>query len=303
MQLFNSKISIDEFGGTSKAYVLTHWHSDHVIGITKCKVPVICSRTTAKILQHFRKGVRVKIVDHFKKATIAGIPVVFLPACHVPGSIMLYFPHNKILYTGDYRLTNGMIRFFSDNIYDLDRLYLDTTFHDSSVKLVSHSTSRRLYQRVINWLHVKGESPVIAITHAGQCGIAYNNGPPWVLGQDLPTHLKQTIKLMYGEPDGDHDGVQKCVKIVYAPNWWKKQSERKSQKCTIIPCALWFACRGVQRDPIHVDGDRNIRICYSGHSSYTENQRVIGLLNPKKIIALNKKPRANLQCLRVTRKQ
>lgn len=102
------------------AYFLSHFHSDHYIGLTKswCHGPIYCSRPTGNLV---RQQLRVDpkwIVDlDFETMTevpdTGGVQVTMIPANHCPGSSLFLFEKNfgsgpnarrqRILHCGDFR--------------------------------------------------------------------------------------------------------------------------------------------------------------------------------------------------------
>ncbi|KAJ6086484.1 hypothetical protein N7467_005398 [Penicillium canescens] len=102
------------------AYFLSHFHSDHYIGLSKswCHGPIYCSRPTANLV---RQQLRVDpkwIVDLDFESTsevpnTGGVQVTMLHANHCPGSSLFLFEkkfgngpnarHQRILHCGDFR--------------------------------------------------------------------------------------------------------------------------------------------------------------------------------------------------------
>lgn len=102
------------------AYFLSHFHSDHYIGLGKnwCHGPIYCSRPTANLV---RQQLRVDpkwVVDLDFESTsevpnTGGVKVTMLHANHCPGSSLFLFEksfgngpnarHQRILHCGDFR--------------------------------------------------------------------------------------------------------------------------------------------------------------------------------------------------------
>lgn len=140
------------------AYFLSHFHSDHYIGLTSswCHGPIYCSHVTANLV---RRQLRVDpkwVVDleFDKKIEVPGtqgVDVTMIPANHCPGSSLFLFEKRmgkgknpklqRILHCGDFRACPAHIQHpqLRPDIIDtvtkrsiaqqkLDVCYLDTTY-------------------------------------------------------------------------------------------------------------------------------------------------------------------------------
>lgn len=140
------------------AYFLSHFHSDHYIGLTSswCHGPIYCSHVTANLV---RRQLRVDpkwVVDleFDKKVEVPrtqGVDVTMIPANHCPGSSLFLFEKamgkgkgpkvQRILHCGDFRACPAHIQHpqLRPDIIDtvtkrsiaqqkLDVCYLDTTY-------------------------------------------------------------------------------------------------------------------------------------------------------------------------------
>lgn len=154
-------ISVDAFRyGAVKgcqAYFLSHFHSDHYIGLTAswCHGPIYCSRVTANLV---RQQLRVDpkwVVDlEFEKKSevpgTEGVHVTMIPANHCPGSSLFLFEKvignsknpksQRVLHCGDFRACQAHVEhpLLRPDVLDtvgrntgqqkLDVCYLDTTY-------------------------------------------------------------------------------------------------------------------------------------------------------------------------------
>ena len=140
------------------AYFLSHFHSDHYIGLTPswCHGPIYCSHVTANLV---RRQLRVDpkwVVDleFDKKVEVPatqGVEVTMIPANHCPGSSLFLFEKvtgrgknpkvHRILHCGDFRACPAHVQHpkLRPDIVDavtgrnlaqqrLDVCYLDTTY-------------------------------------------------------------------------------------------------------------------------------------------------------------------------------
>ena len=140
------------------AYFLSHFHSDHYIGLTSswCHGPIYCSHVTANLV---RRQLRVDpkwVVDlEFDKKmevpNTQGVDVTMIPANHCPGSSLFLFEKvvgkgknpkvQRVLHCGDFRACPAHVQHpkLRPDIVDtvskrnvaqqkLDVCYLDTTY-------------------------------------------------------------------------------------------------------------------------------------------------------------------------------
>ena len=140
------------------AYFLSHFHSDHYIGLTSswCHGPIYCSHVTANLV---RRQLRVDpkwVVDleFDKKVEVPGtqqVEVTMIPANHCPGSSLYLFEKvvgkgknpkiQRVLHCGDFRACTAHVQHpkLRPDIVDtitgrnlaqqkLDVCYLDTTY-------------------------------------------------------------------------------------------------------------------------------------------------------------------------------
>ena len=141
-----------------QAYFLSHFHSDHYIGLTSswCHGPIYCSHVTANLVrQQLRVDPKWVIDLEFdQKAEVAGtqgVKVTMIPANHCPGSSLYLFEKivgkgknpkaQRVLHCGDFRACPAHVQhpLLRPDIVDavtgrsvgqqkLDVCYLDTTY-------------------------------------------------------------------------------------------------------------------------------------------------------------------------------
>ncbi|MCJ1413286.1 hypothetical protein MMC19_007391 [Ptychographa xylographoides] len=157
---FNICVDAFRYGAIEgcKAYFLSHFHSDHYIGLTSswCHGPIYCSHVTANLV---RRQLRVDpkwVVDleFDQKVQIPGsegVDVTMIPANHCPGSSLYLFEKiisrgktpklQRILHCGDFRACPAHVQhpLLRPEVADaitgknvrqqkLDVCYLDTTY-------------------------------------------------------------------------------------------------------------------------------------------------------------------------------
>jgi len=121
-----------------RSYFLTHFHSDHTIGLTKgFKDGIIyCTSVTRNLLvgDMGMSAQYIRVLDYEETVSVEGVAVTALPANHCPGACMLLFEVSAaggkevILHTGDCRWQNWMAESKVLQRVKVDTLYLDTTY-------------------------------------------------------------------------------------------------------------------------------------------------------------------------------
>ena len=140
-----------------EAYFLSHFHSDHYIGLTSswCHGPIFCSRVTGNLARQQLRVVSKWVVDlDFEKKTevpgTRGVFVTMIPANHCPGSSLFLFEKavgkgnhpktQRVLHCGDFRACPAHVQhpLLRPSVVDavsgkqrqqkLDVCYLDTTY-------------------------------------------------------------------------------------------------------------------------------------------------------------------------------
>ncbi|RGP80394.1 DNA cross-link repair pso2 snm1 [Fusarium longipes] len=140
-----------------KAYFLSHFHSDHYIGLTAkwCHGPIYCSKVTGSLVRNQLRTAAKWVVElEFDKSYdipgTEGATVTMIPANHCPGSSLFLFEKTmkqgansrvqRILHCGDFRACPAHVQHpllkpeIADSIsgkvkqQKIDICYLDTTY-------------------------------------------------------------------------------------------------------------------------------------------------------------------------------
>ncbi|KAL0254284.1 DNA cross-link repair protein PSO2/SNM1 [Diplodia seriata] len=140
-----------------EAYFLSHFHSDHYIGLTANwrHGPIYCSRVTANLVrQQLRVDPKFVVGLEWEEATevpgTGGVTVTMIPANHCPGSSLFLFEKpigkgknprmQRVLHCGDFRACRAHIEhpLLRPDVLDavsgktrqqkIDVCYLDTTY-------------------------------------------------------------------------------------------------------------------------------------------------------------------------------
>lgn len=145
---------VDWFSGGSGVgvYFLTHMHTDHLAGLFEPRTgcvkeewgrrggpKIVCSDQTQRLL--LARGVpasRVYALPLQQACSVAagsagGPTVTLIDACHCPGSVMFHIQWDNLnhLHTGDFRYRaeiHGCDE-ITEQIQDVDKVFLDTTFY------------------------------------------------------------------------------------------------------------------------------------------------------------------------------
>jgi len=117
-----------------KHYLLSHFHYDHYIGLTKAwRHPIVSSSITKRLATSFI-GVKEALfttLDPGESRVVGGCEVTAVDANHCPGSVMFVIRLTSgvtLLHVGDCRACHSMEEepvFWNTKI---DKLYLDTTY-------------------------------------------------------------------------------------------------------------------------------------------------------------------------------
>ena len=122
----------------SETYFLSHFHSDHYVGLKKSFSAgiIYCTEVTARLLlQQFKINPKyvcgLKMNEPIKLD--CGAIVTLMDANHCPGSCIMLFqigstPPRYHLHTGDFRYVDSLpLHPAFSQVSSIDRLYLDTT--------------------------------------------------------------------------------------------------------------------------------------------------------------------------------
>jgi Cft2 family RNA processing exonuclease len=289
----SNNIFVDEFrervdSSNRQIYILTHWHSDHLIGLKSTfSGTIYCSSITSKLLKLKYPKIHTVRVKLNKYLCNVGESIFVLDSNHLPGSIMLYFPDKYILYTGDYKLSTKMLRNLKHKIGKVDTLYIDGTFHDSGLKFLSEQESINLFHKFIKDV----DGPIaIGVFHVGTCALLKKMGLRFSLDKSISQDLRVCLSVMFKNyllPKG------KARFVLVQPNKFLN----KEQYNMIIPSSLWFACHDNIKyiHKIVQDNRGNWRINFTCHSDYYDNVYLAQELDVDKIELLNDS-KVNLKC-------
>ncbi|XP_045783080.1 protein artemis-like [Maniola jurtina] len=189
-------ICVDNFEKAARAYFLSHYHEDHIVGIDadllrivlkKAKAKIYASKVTAIILRVKHLGLNQYVEGLETGPTSITLPateelpensltVTLIPADHCTGSTMFLFTtaeKKNILFTGDFRIDcDGLPECtpLHENgaPIKLDTLYIDTTFIAPDYEhLPKRSESVRVsIAKIREWLDLDSNNEVAICTPA-----------------------------------------------------------------------------------------------------------------------------------------
>ncbi|XP_058834222.1 DNA cross-link repair 1A protein-like [Topomyia yanbarensis] len=285
-------------------YFLTHFHSDHYIGLKRSfSKPLIMSAITARLVKTF-----INVSEEFyivlnlhEPCIIDDVKVTALDANHCPGAIMLLFQlpsGTNILHTGDFRASPDMEEYPEFWNLAIDIIYLDTTYLSTKYDFKSQWESITDACKVVRtFLNYNTGNKVLIVCGSYVIGkekvwaelAAQFNFKVWTepnrrkalnaIGDpfhhqylvDDPSlagiHVLSLNKLTYDQIVEYLDQFPDCYDAVIAirPSGWEKNQTNR---------------RYPYRGRINIIG-----IEYSEHSSYSELRRFVRFVRPQDVIS------------------
>lgn len=310
-----SGISVDRFDGenlNSKAFFLSHCHTDHMKGLQTLTfqnyiiqtnkflyLSAISSVILRALVPNISSQIKELPLERISTVEVENgteISVTCIPAGHCPGSVMFLFETEKtrILYTGDYRIHASDIKLFKcfydafGNVKTIDKIYLDTTFFlDSHFTFPTRDESLSELCRVISsWLSQDPENCV-------KLDVRAKYGYEYVFREiyntfKMPVHIdEEKFKFYSVIPEMD-----KCVTTSAAKtqihNCYFEQFDVcygcNLQKVRFIKLSAFrWANVDFKNGITEVDENGVFYICYSTHASYEEGLALLELLKPNEV--------------------
>lgn len=285
-----------------KHYVLTHFHADHYVGLVKSfNKPIHCSPITARLVKFKFKVAARYIVPHELNEPfyINNVRCTFYDANHCPGAVIVLFElpnFMRYLHTGDFRACPEMERIFDLKCAPIDCCFLDTTFCDATKtfpdqkKVLEDTVSvcRYALERTPRTLIVCGsycigkERVFMAVAEALNLKV-------WT------SKAKRALFACIDDPKLNALLVDKQeeakIHVLPLKSLWKRGMHEYLQKhyehfdaIVALRPSGWEYRRNKHMVP-EVEGNIAIYpVPYSEHSSYTDLQRFILWLRPRRII-------------------
>lgn len=283
-------------------YFLSHFHADHYIGMTKgFDKPIYCTPITARLVRH-----KFKVAPKYLKAHELNEPFyigttrcTFFDANHCPGAAIILFELQntmRYLHTGDFRACPEM-----EQIYDLkngpiDCCFLDTTFCDASktfppqkevlentVNVCKYALEKNPRTLIVCGSYCIGKEKVfLAVAEALNLKVWCNQYKRGYFNCIKDPRLEAA--LVEKQEDAK-------IHVLPLKSLWKRGMREYLEKhfdhfdaIVALRPSGWEYKRNKHMVP-EVEGNIAIYpVPYSEHSSYTDLQRFILWLRPRRII-------------------
>uniref|UniRef100_A0A2M4CS62 Protein artemis n=1 Tax=Anopheles darlingi TaxID=43151 RepID=A0A2M4CS62_ANODA len=309
-------IAIDRFEPEQRqqasAFFLSHCHTDHMRGLELDDVlpgPLFLSPVSGVFIRHRfpQHAPRVRTMAIGEQVTLTIHPaepgeveyeltVRSIAAEHCPGSVMFFFETTteRILYTGDFRLSQGhgntsVIRSLRPQIVYLDSTFLNQDYKhfptriestEKIVALCSEWLAEDKRNRVSLWLpaHCGSEDLFLSIYERMQekIHVSEKQRAPLLHFPALSEVLTDdtTVRIHACQGTATRGGRSSLACQSYG-----NETEAASVVRTIRPSALRW--RGLTaNDEYWQAGGRLFHVCYSNHASCSELAEFLQLLKP-----------------------
>ncbi|CAH0382396.1 unnamed protein product [Bemisia tabaci] len=288
------------------SYFLSHFHSDHYIGLRKSfNKPIYCSKITASLVM-MKIGVKeefLRILNLKEPRIINGVEVTTLDANHCPGAVMFLFrltDNRQYLHVGDFRACYEMEEEPILQKARITALFLDTTYCNPQY---TFPLQKDIIQAVVQVVEKKiSDCPKLLVV----CG-SYTIGKEkvflgilerfnkWRLWAHTPK--QRVLNILENREISSKlvSNAQEANVHVLSMGELKFQSLEKhllnmkgafSHVLAFKPTG-WEMGKGAKFDMLNQTSSRNVTICgvpYSEHSSYNELRRFTQFISPEKVI-------------------
>lgn len=280
----------------AKVFFLTHLHGDHVVGLTSSwRRRIYCSEFSANLLVR-KYSVRQDLIQVLHTDTNYLVPlddnrgeqmtVTMFDANHCPGSAMFLFEgyFGKILYTGDFRFHQDMIRTLSPKCVDsVDVLYLDNTY---CTPKSSFPSRKKTLEQIIDIIRKHpNHHVVIGVRSLGKENMLVNIAIELDEYVSVPANLLRNATILnlpevFTTPETWSRIRVMPFNFVSRKNVAKWNTETPT--VVILPTALYC---GIGSSPFANYENTHI-VPYSDHSSYEELLKFVALIKPKSVIPI-----------------
>ncbi|GLE01716.1 hypothetical protein PINS_up010550 [Pythium insidiosum] len=303
----------------SSVYFLTHFHSDHYIGLEKsfdCGV-IYCNQVTAAlVVQELRIDSKyVHPVPMNTPVDVHGVQVTFLDANHCPGAAIILFrlrSGRTYLHTGDFRFHPKMWSYAALQPFlpgpngaapatRLDGVYLDTTYADPKYTFPTQQTAIEHGVGLVE-RHVQSGAKILFLFGSYSVGKER-------LFMEVAKRLQQKVcvskakyKMIatYGWPESEmrlltvepaatflHVVPMGDLRLDHLGALLQKHRLRFHEIIAFRPTGWTFSKNATSLSTCQKDPTGKIRIYgipYSEHSSFAELCEFLRVLNPSTII-------------------
>lgn len=145
LRLWNAGLRIDGFRAPGALYLLSHFHGDHMDGLTRGGPggPIVASPQTARLLAGLYRVPPESVIalapgETFSTREPLPLEITALDANHCPGAVMFLIASEagRMLYTGDFRLDPAM-RAAARSLGPVDLAVADNTYADPRFRFPS----------------------------------------------------------------------------------------------------------------------------------------------------------------------
>lgn len=182
--LHEYSIAVDVFNVESDVYLLTHCHTDHLVGLNQSfNGRIYCTELTKRLLllnekyNRFMSNFHQVSLDVTFSVSVGGTTVYITPidSYHCPGSCMFLIEgqDSNVLVTGDIRAEKWWTQYlvkhpklfpYATGCKVLDNIYLDTTFGYRGEPFIEMLPNSEGIASVIKLLQLYPEDPDVSIT-------------------------------------------------------------------------------------------------------------------------------------------
>ncbi|XP_014778254.1 5' exonuclease Apollo [Octopus bimaculoides] len=281
----------------AKLFFLTHFHSDHTVGLTSSwNQPIYCSKVTGDLICK-KFSIAQELIHPLELDTPVLIPidstnseivtVVAIDANHCPGSVMLLFQgyFGCMLYTGDFRYEPKVITdsYLSSLNYSVDTLYLDNTFCDPKCKFQTRTQATDWIMELISYY--PGHDIIFGMSSLGKPNLLIEIAKHFQEFIAVPQKMFEYFELIETPDVFQIDTVEHECRLRVVPFYLvteKYLDKLAKPTVAIFPTALY---EGLDGSPYCNQNDIYV-IPYSDHSSYPELVEFVKRINPKQIIPI-----------------
>lgn len=284
----------------SRIFFLSHMHADHTAGLTSSwnSHTIYCSVITKKLLTaklHVRSELVVGLplyepvtinLDEVGRETMT---VTLVDANHCPGSVMFIFEgyFGRILYTGDFRFCDRLLKYSAIKGKQFDTLYLDNTYCHPKCFFPTRSNATTTVVEIIR--NHPQHTVVIGLHSLGKETLLYDIAVACKCWIGMDPSRSETMELV-GMPQVftcDVDSTR--IRVVSFQEVNKRNIDlwnSKEPTIAILPTCLYVGGSNPYENVPNV-----FVVPYSDHSSFEELKAFVSDIRPRKIIPIVHKHR------------
>ncbi|KAG7312305.1 hypothetical protein JYU34_001785 [Plutella xylostella] len=323
-------ISVDNFEEhnlQSRAFFLSHCHSDHTKGLFSSKllrtlecngIYIYMSELTAAIISDDCNGdpsLMNKIVKLDYGTTVVTLPsyfgyeeqhlrVTLIKAGHCLGSVMFLFETNEstVLYTGDFNLRFTDVKQLV-SLHDLnkkpikiDTLYVDTTFIDYGHEYFPKRSEvmNELMAVIKEWLH-KDNKNRIALSLSAKYGYEYvfveiynKLGMKVYVNEERWAFYRQHPNLAAGVTNDEHKSRLHVCRGSTHRSCSIKQTFGLNFLTIRLSAMIWSEYE-TETSGVQKISDDKVNVCFATHCSRSQIIDFVTYFNPKRVIGFPNK--------------